>query len=261
MRKRRRGTVAAETVLSHVRRASFCFAFRSPKYRTTSPPAFRATRAKRMETGEQSSLYCLFRGDDALPLSYGLSPGRTRTADPHLSEVTELFTTGHTAISRWGTGDTGMQPPKRESSCGGPKPASRPPFGDRLHGTFGCLAGVEPASAMSKDRISSPPASIRRNARQIGKRISIAALPNRTHRLVCGCNVVAKNHTWLCARCSVRTHMVRPVIGIRLTPRSLRRAPRFGLARNIAREPRDPGLPFPACAGCVLQDGRGRRIR
>jgi len=38
--------------------------------------------------------------------------------------------------------------------------------------------------------------------------------------------------------------VVRPAIGIRLSPRSLRRAPRFGRARETAHEPQDPGLPF-----------------
>ncbi len=38
--------------------------------------------------------YCLLRGDDALPLSYGDIAGWIRTIDLHLSEVTGLFTTG-----------------------------------------------------------------------------------------------------------------------------------------------------------------------
>jgi hypothetical protein len=42
---------------------------------------------------------------------------------------------------------------------------------------------------------------------------------------------------------------VRSAIGIRLTPRSLRQAPR-AWARACRREPRDPGLPFRLAPGC-----------
>ena len=42
---------------------------------------------------------------------------------------------------------------------------------------------------------------------------------------------------------------IRSAIGIRLTPRSLRQAPRFW-ARACRREPRDPGLPFRLAPGC-----------
>ncbi len=52
------------------------------------------------ETGEQSSPYCLLRGDDVLPLNYGNMPGRNRTAVLHLSEVSVLFTTGLDLQSR-----------------------------------------------------------------------------------------------------------------------------------------------------------------
>jgi hypothetical protein len=42
---------------------------------------------------------------------------------------------------------------------------------------------------------------------------------------------------------------IRSAIGIRLTPRSLRQAPR-AWARACRREPRDPGLPFRLAPGC-----------
>ena len=85
----------------------------------------------------------------------------------------------------------------------------------------------------------------------------VAALPNRTCRLVCGRNVVGENCTQFSAHCTVRTHMVRPAIGVRLAPRSLRRAPRLRAARATSRA--SPGIRVSrsgGCRTCLIHDGR-----
>ena len=152
----------------------------SPKYRHHSPPPF-ALASKRY-AGEQSRLYCLFRGCDALPLSYrdvrtprdGIEPS-TLT----VSEVTVLFTTGLRcaaaeaalrssskrrraadwiarlrpasrpikikALGNWRFRIARLPQRKPFATSEGPDPASHPRFGRRFHGTCGKPAGLEPA--------------------------------------------------------------------------------------------------------------------
>jgi len=90
-----------------------------------------------MAAGEQPRLYCLLRGDDALPLSYGLNArDGVELSGFHLSEVTDLFTTGTFGMASWGTGDVGLRDDGNAgSSRRRTEPATHPPFEGGFHGT------------------------------------------------------------------------------------------------------------------------------
>src|SRR5215472_909828 len=85
-----------------------------------------------------------FRASRALPLSYGLASGRTRTSDRAMYEVTALFTTGV-------LGDTAREQAIAETPTGLHRPGSALPLSYRR---MERRAGFEPATSRFGDEVT-----------------------------------------------------------------------------------------------------------
>lgn len=76
----------------------------------------------------------------------------------------------------WGTGDSGEQPPERESSLRKTEPASRPLFEGGLHGTFDVWR-VGPAFMVEATDIFTTSLCVTQNGPRISRGISETGIP------------------------------------------------------------------------------------